>query len=1029
MPTGPPSGSEETTLAERLTRQFYEWETRGRGWDVWEAPVELEPRFVPFFGHYDPRPAATADDGRRSRPGILLLKRLVGLFGSKGAHAADLNEQELPKDHPLLPVWMESRESLAEIEVVLPASGKTEKSLAEQFLLGLGHVSRPIAFELVGDACRISTQFVSSESISPRLSDQLSILFPDAALVSPKRSLHERWESGEESPQGIVEFGLSGEFVRPLRRFSRFDPDPLGSLIGAMRSLEEGEQAVYQVLFSPTVNPWAESMLRAASDGTGRSFFVDDPSMLALAGQKASAPLFGVVLRLAARGPDLGRVIEVVQGMAGALRQFTEPTSNELIPLTNDGYEGFEQHRDFLRRQSRRSGMLLNADELVSLVHLPSASIREPKLVRSVRKSKRAPEIAQGEGLVLGTNEHRGQTVRVTQRVEQRLKHTHLIGSSGTGKSTLLERMIVADIEAGNGLAVLDPHGDLVEGVLRRIPKDRTNDVVLIDPSDESYTVGFNILSAHSELERALLASDLVSVFERLSTSWGDQMTVVLSNAVLAFLESSRGGTLADLRRFLVEPGFRRDFLGTVSDPEVAYYWRTEFPLLRGNPHAPILTRLNTFLRPKPIRRMVTATEHCLDLFSVMNERKIVLAKLSQGLIGEENSYLLGTLLVSKLNQAAMSRQQGDPTERVPFFLYIDEFHNFVTPSMAAILSGARKYGLGLILAHQELEQISRRDSTVLSAVISNPYTRICFRVGDFDAKKLAEGFAFFEPQDLQNLGIGEAICRMERAEYDFNLRTKAAEPLDTEAADIRREEVVAASRHRYANRRPVEEASFETYEARPARPAAQEVGLEVAKPSSAMRAASPVDTTPTKKPQRTPPQLPGRGGRQHTYLQELVKRWAESHGYRATIEKTILDGLGSVDVALEKEGFSVACEISVSTSAEHELGNVTKCLAAGFDRVVVLGTRAQSLKKIAQAVETLEDSERSRVHCFQPEELFAFLEAEQAAEPAEQQTVRGYKVRVRRNAVSAVEEQAKRRVVAGAILQSLRKLKDDDQS
>ena len=219
---------------------------------------------------------------------------------------------------------------------------------------------------------------------------------------------------------------------------------------------------------------------------------------------------------------------------------------------------------------------------------------------------------------------------------------------------------------------------------------------MLLDPSDEAYPVGFNILSAHSELERNLLASDLVSVFRRLSTSFGDQMNTVLANAIMAFLESTEGGTLSDLRRFLVEPAFRERVLATVRDPEIVYYWQKEFPLLTGKPQGPILTRLDTFLRPKVIRHMVSQKENRLDFAAIMNGRKILLAKLAQGLIGEENSYLLGTLIVSKLNQMAMSRQNMAAAERKAFYLYIDEFHNFVTPSMAAILAGARKYNLGL---------------------------------------------------------------------------------------------------------------------------------------------------------------------------------------------------------------------------------------------------------------------------------------------------------------------------------------------
>src|SRR5262249_47618816 len=194
-----------------------------------------------------------------------------------------------------------------------------------------------------------------------------------------------------------------------------------------------------------------------------------------------------------------------------------------------------------------------------------------------------------------------------------------------------------------------------------------------------------------------------VSAFRRFSTSWGDQMTSVLANAVLAFLESDQGGNLADLRRFLIERDFRKSFLETVRDPEVLYYWQKEFPLISQKPQGPLLNRLNTFLRPKLIRYMVAQKENKLDFRTIMDEGKIFLAKLAQGAIGVENAYLLGTLIVSKLNQLVLSRQEQKESERRNFYLYVDEFQNFITPSMASILSGARKYHLGLILAHQDL--------------------------------------------------------------------------------------------------------------------------------------------------------------------------------------------------------------------------------------------------------------------------------------------------------------------------------------
>ena len=480
-----------------------------------------------------------------------------------------------------------------------------------------------------------------------------------------------------------------------------------------------------------------------------------------------------MLVRVAALSNDAERSAQLADDLAAAVHAVTRSADNQLTLVPGGTHDVDTEAVDILDREARRSGMILSLSELATLVHVPSASVRSARLRRQSGRTKAAPAIATGHALILGTNDHDGDTVVVSLSPEHRLRHVYAIGASGTGKSTLLLSMAAQDIALGNGFAVLDPHGDLIEDILARIPEERANDVILFDPADDAYPVGFNILSAHSELERTLLASDLVSVFKRLSTTFGDVMVSVLGNAVLAFLESSEGGTLLDLRDFLIDKAFRARVLRTVQDEEVVSYWEREFTLLKGLPHAPVLTRLNTFLRPKVIRRMVAQQKDRLDFRRIMDHRMIFLAKLSQGAIGEENSHLLGSLLVSKIAQAAMSRQNVETSQREPYALYIDEFHHFVTPSIATILSGARKYGLGLVLAHQELRQLRSRSEEVASAVLANAATRVVFRVGEQDAKALAEGFSFFEPKDLQSLDVGEAIVRVERADFDFNLRTQ----------------------------------------------------------------------------------------------------------------------------------------------------------------------------------------------------------------------------------------------------------------
>jgi Type IV secretion-system coupling protein DNA-binding domain len=373
--------------------------------------------------------------------------------------------------------------------------------------------------------------------------------------------------------------------------------------------------------------------------------------------------------------------------LAGALHMVTRSETNELSLASRGEHDVDTEVSDILDREARRTGMILSLSELATLVHLPSAAVRSERLLRQSGRTKSAPAIARGHSIVIGTNEHDGETTVVSLSADQRLRHVYAIGASGTGKSTLLLSMMAQDIALRNGFAVLDPHGDLVEDILARIPEERAKDVILFDPADEEYPIGFNILSAHSELERTLLASDLVSVFKRLSTTFGDVMVSVLGNAALAFLESSEGGTLLDLRNFLIDKAFRDEVLQTVRDEEVISYWKREFTLLKGVPHAPVLTRLNTFLRPKLVRRMVAQKKDRLDFRRIMDSRTIFLAKLSQGAIGEENSHLLGSLLVSKMTQAAMSRQNIESTERQPYTLYIDEFHHFRS---SEVWTGAR---------------------------------------------------------------------------------------------------------------------------------------------------------------------------------------------------------------------------------------------------------------------------------------------------------------------------------------------------
>lgn len=781
-----PEASSPETLEDRLTAQFYAWERRGRGWHLSPYPVDIEPPFSPFYYHAV-APVDGIDDGRVPTWGSRLLDRLSG---RQDTVIVPANPVESPEAEPPDAEPEDGRGPLTRLPVATPSDWQSPHAAARQFLATLSHARGAISFEVCGTEHAITTQFVCRDTDAALVRSALRSHFPEAVTGESSEGV----ESGFIAARGVpfvVDFGLSNEFMLPLRTGTAFDPDPLIPAVAALEELREGETGMLQVLFRAAREPWTESILRAVLDAEGKPFFADAPQLAALARQKIAQPLFAVVLRVAAASPDPERAWEIARRIAGVVPQFQDPLGNELIPLANDGYPDGDHWEDLMGRTSRRSGMLLNADELLSLVHLPSRSVESPKFLRATNRTKAAPDALAAAGLVLGENLHNGKRRLVALTSDQRLRHTYVIGASGTGKSTLLLNLVMQDIEAGRGVAVLDPHGDLVDEVLARLPERRESDVILLDPSDEENGIGFNLLKAHSSAEKTLLASDLAAVFRRLSSSWGDQMNAVLANAVLAFLESSEGGTLVDLRRFLVDDEFRTAFLRTVSEPEVAFFWEKEFPMLGGKPQAPILTRLDSFLRPKPIRTIVASARNGLDFRTVMDQGKVLLGKFAVGAIGEENAALLGSLIVTKLHQAALTRQALDPKARRPFYLYLDEFHNFVTPSLAAMLAGARKYGLGLILAHQELRQLWNRDPDVAAAVLGNAATRIAFRVGEFDAHKLQESFASFEARDLQNLAVGDAIARVERSDWDFSLRTAALPAIKPNEAAARRDALV----------------------------------------------------------------------------------------------------------------------------------------------------------------------------------------------------------------------------------------------
>lgn len=1011
-----------TSLSEHLAKQFYAWEQRGRGWQVYGYPVVLEPPFRPFIG-YIPFPGAGHDDGRKAG----LLESVWCAMGGKTADPPRVQVHQF--DEPEPDVDPEEEDCL-ELQIRLPSAVDITPELSEQLLSNLLASQQKIGFELLGIGPEIILQFVVPESHAGDLRASIETYIPDIVVAS-RATLRTAWETNSFDETVVVDFGLSNEFLLPLATPRSFKIDPLLGFLSTLEALDEHELGLVQVLFEQARQPWGRTAVGWLTGTDGAPIFPDSKGLLAGAAEKFSRPAVAAVVRVAGRAEDRERAWGVVRRLGGALAQFSG--ANELIPLAAEGCDPFDQEHDLLRRRTHRGGMLLSTAELAGLVHVPASSVRTEQVRATPTRTKAAPGSVRSGEVCLGENTHRGKTVRAHLSLPTRLRHMHIIGATGTGKSTLSKSLIRQDLESGRGIGLLDPHGDLADEVLGLVPAERLGDVVLFDPSDEDFPVGFNVLAAHSDRERNLLASDLTAIFRRFSTTWGDQMTAVMSSAVMALLECDGGGTLLDLRRFLGDREFREQKLASVQDPLLLSFWREEFPRLPGaKSQLPITTRLDAFLRPKSIRNMVAQNKSRLDLRTLMDSGGIFIAKLSQGAIGEENAHLLGSLLVAKLHQLAMSREQVPEIQRTPFLLYMDEFQHFITPSLIGLLSGARKYGVGLVLAHQELRQLG--DSEVRGAVLANPATRVCFRLGDEDARLLASGFASFDAADLVNLGVGDAVCRVGQSSHDFNVRVPNPQTVDAEKARVRRDAACAGTRERYGTARAEVEAviaaawsvSPRAAPTPPRRPAAT---AAVASPELRPATMLPVDAKlaavdplpASAHVARSEPATPGRGGPQHKYLQGMVKQAGEAKGYRATIEATVGEH-GRADVLLERGEERIAVEISITTSPEHEVGNLKKCLDAGVSQVAILSPTPAVLQRTREAaLSALPAAAFSRIVFASPEAFAAGLQEPPTPAP---KTVRGYKVKTTVQAADAAAAKDRQDALAQTIAGALRRLK-----
>ena len=501
-----------------------------------------------------------------------------------------------------------------------------------------------------------------------------------------------------------------------------------------------------------------------------------------------------------------------IREFAGTFQQFSLPQMNRFGVSTIAREASSEAFKNIVSRRAN-DPFALSQEELATMFHLPTETVTTPG-IQWVESAKLEPpaELPGGDEknvTVIGETNFRENCDSYGIRELDRRRHVYIIGKTGMGKSTLLENMIHADILAGKGVGVVDPHGDLADAVLRFVPKNRTNDVIIFDPADREFPIAFNMLEGKNAEQRGLIASGLIGVIKKLNIdSWGPRLEHFLRNTILALVEAP-DTTMLGITRMLVDRDYREKILHFVEDPMVRSFWKTEFDALAPQKLAeavgPIQNKVGQFLATPVIRNIVGQPKSTLDLRFAMDSGKIVIVNLSKGKIGEDNSAMLGSLLITKFQIDAMSRADVHESERRDFSLFVDEFQNFATDSFATILSEARKYHLSLTMANQYVAQMPEE---VAAAVFGNVGSLVSFQVGVDDAKIFSEQFGEDRvlPADLINLPKYQIYNRilvegMPTPVFSANT-LPPPEMMSLEELEERRKKIINFSRQRYAKPR-----------------------------------------------------------------------------------------------------------------------------------------------------------------------------------------------------------------------------------
>ena len=510
---------------------------------------------------------------------------------------------------------------------------------------------------------------------------------------------------------------------------------------------------------------------------------------------KISKPLLSVNLRVLVSAASQYQTDAILESVVGGFSQFSA-RRNELKIIKPRNPKNLVYQFSFREFDDAQS-MILNTEELASLFHLPSSSTEIPKIKWLKSKEAVAPANLPKSGILIGETSFRGERKPVYLTEDDRRRHIYIIGQTGVGKSTLITNMVIDDIKNGKGVAIIDPHGDLIEKILGAIPKERVDDVIVFDPSDIRRSLGMNMLeyNFNKPEEKTFIVNEMFNILDKLydmKTVGGPMFEQYTKNAILLLMEDAlnESATLMDIPRVFTDVDFRNEKLSRVKNPVVIDFWEKEAAKATGEHSlanmAPYITsKFNNFIANDYVRPIISQAKSAFDFRKVMDEGKILLVNLSKGKIGDINANLLGMIITGKILMAALSRVDMPEDQRRDFNLYIDEFQNFTTDSISTILSEARKYRLNLIMAHQFIAQLTEK---IRDAVFGNVGSIISFRVGATDAEFLVKQFApVFNENDLVNIDNFNAYAKIlinGQTSKPFNIKTLLPEKGDKETGD-----------------------------------------------------------------------------------------------------------------------------------------------------------------------------------------------------------------------------------------------------